>query len=51
MNTNDFFLKNYVLKKRENFNVFWKGNKMKSGNNDALLSGRDRHTANNYITT
>ena len=51
MNTNDFFLKNYVLKKRENFNVFWKGNKMKSGNNDALLSGRDRHTVKNYITT
>ena len=48
MNTNDFFL---CFEKRENFNVFWKGNKMKGGNNDALLSGRDRHTAKNYITT
>ena len=30
---------------------FLKGNKMKSGNNDALLLGRDRHTAKKYITT
>ena len=50
MDTNDFFLKKIRFEKRENFNVFQKGNKMKDGNNDALLSGRDRHTAKNYIT-
>ena len=30
------FSENYVLKKREYINVFWKGNKMKGGNKDAL---------------
>ena len=32
MNTNQFFRKNYVLKKGKNINVFWKGNKTKGGN-------------------
>ena len=43
MNTNDFFSKKLYFGKREHFNVFWNGNKMKGGYNDALLSGRDRH--------
>ena len=51
MNTNEFFLKNYFLKKGENFNVFWKGNKMKGGNKDVLKLGRDKYTTKNYITT
>ena len=51
MNNNDFFLKKYVLEKEIILMFFWKVNKMKGCNNDALLSGRDRHTAKNYITT
>ena len=50
MNTNEFFSENYVLKKKENINDFWKGNKTKSGNKNALQSGRDRYTAKNYNT-
>ena len=37
-NTNDFFLKNYVLEKEKILMFLWKGNKMKGGNNDVLLS-------------
>ena len=51
MNTNDFFSKKLCFEKSENFNGFSKGNEMKGSNNNALLSGRDRHTAKNYITT
>ena len=36
---------------RENINVFWKGNKMKGGNKDALLSGRDAYTTKNLCHT
>ena len=50
MNTNDFS-KKICFEKGENFNVFCKGNKMKGCNNDALLSGRVRHTTKNYTTT
>ena len=39
------------FEKGENIDVFWKENKMKRGNKDTLLSGRDRYTAKNYITT
>ena len=49
MNTKEFFRKIMFRKKKENINVFWKGNKMKGGNKDALQSGRDRQTAKNYI--
>ena len=49
MNNYDFFLKNYVLKKEKTLMFFWKGNKMKGCKNDALLSGRGRHTTKNYI--
>ena len=31
--------------------IFWKGNKMKGGNKDAVQSDIDRYTAKNYITT
>ena len=51
MNNNESFLKNYVLKKKESINVFWKGNKSKGGNKDASQSGGDRYTAKNYMTT
>ena len=50
MNTIEFFLKNYLLRKGKIL-IFWKGNKMKGGNKDALQSGRDRCTAKNYIAT
>ena len=50
MNAIEFFLKNYLLRKVKIF--FWgEGNKMKGGNKDTLLSGRDRYTAKNYIRT
>ena len=49
-NKYSYFFKYFFLK-RENINDFRKGNKMKGGNKDALLSGRDRHIAKNYITT
>ena len=45
------FSKKICFEKREKFNVFWKRNKMKGCNNDALLSGRERYTAKNYTTT
>ena len=51
MNTNDFFLKNYVLKKEKTLMFFGKEIKWKVKNKDALLSGRNRHTSKNYITT
>ena len=35
MNTKEFFRK-IMFEKRENINVFWKGNKTKGGNKDAL---------------
>ena len=44
------FFEKLCFEKRENINVFWKGNKTKGGNKDALLSGRDKYTAKNYIT-
>ena len=50
MNTIEFFLDNYLLRKGKIL-FFFKGNKMKDGNKDALLSGRDRYTGKNYITT
>ena len=49
MNTIGFFKKKYVLKNEKILMFFWKGNKMKGVNNDALLSGRDRHTTKNYV--
>ena len=46
------FFEKLCFEKRENINLFWKGNKMKGGKNKgALLSGRDMHTAKNFITT
>ena len=36
------FIEKICFKKRESINIFEKGNKMKGGNKDALLSGRDR---------
>ena len=51
MNTIDFFLKKNVFERKENVNVFWTGNKIENGNKDALLSGRDRYTTKNYMTT
>ena len=54
MNTNDFFFflkKKIFFEKRKNLNVCDKLNKMKGVNNAALLSGKDRHTTKNYITT
>ena len=44
------FFEKILFEKRENIHIFWKGNKMKGGNKDALLSDRDRHSAKNYIT-
>ena len=44
------FFEKICFEKRENINVFWKGNKMKGGNQDALQSDKDRYTAKNYIT-
>ena len=50
MNTIEFYLKNYLLRKGKIlFFFFWKGNKMKGGNKNALQPGRDRYT--NYIIT
>ena len=46
-----FFFENLCFEKRENINDFWKGNKTKGGNKDALLSDTDRYTAKKYITT
>ena len=46
----NFFEKLY-WEKRENINVFWKENKMKGVNKDALQSGADKYTTKNYITT
>ena len=40
-----------IFEKRENVNVFRKENKMKVGNNDALLLGKYSHTTKNYKTT
>ena len=51
MNTNEFFSKKLCFEKRENLNIFWKVNEKTGDNNDALLSGRDKHAAKNYITT
>ena len=45
------FLEKLCFEKREKINVFWKGNKTKGGNKYALLSGGDRSTTKNYITT
>ena len=45
------FFEKLCFEKRENINVFWKGNKKKGGNKDALQSGRNRYIAKNYITT
>ena len=45
-----YFLEKLCFEKRENIKVFWKGNKTKGGNKDALKSGRDRYAAKNYIT-
>ena len=50
MNKNEILLKNCFLKNGKAL-VFWKKNKMKGGSKDALLSGRDRHTAKNYVAT
>ena len=44
------FFEKLCFEKRENINVFWKGNKTKGGNKDALQSVRDSYTAKNYIT-
>ena len=44
------FIGKSCFENRENVNAFWKGNKMKGGNKDALLSGRVKHIAKNYIT-
>ena len=45
------FIEKLFCEKWENINVFWKRNKMKSGNKDALLPDRNTHTAKSYITT
>ena len=45
------FFEILCFEKRENINVFWKGNKMKDGNKDALQSFRVKYTAKNYSTT
>ena len=50
-NNLQIFSKKIFFEKRENIYDFWKENKMKGGNKDTLLSGRDRYTAENYITT
>ena len=50
MNPIGFFSKNFVLRKGKML-IFWKGNKMKGGNKDAVQSDIDRYTAKNYITT
>ena len=42
------FFEKICFEKREKINVFWKGNKTKDSNKDALYSGKD--TAKNYIT-
>ena len=50
MNTNDFFLKFYILKKREKNNIFCKGNKMKGSNNDAVSQSKAyRQKLNNNL--
>ena len=49
MNAIENFLKNYLLRKGKIL-IFWKGNKMKDGNKDALQSGRGKYIAKNYIT-
>ena len=52
--TNEYLLifsRNYFVKKGKILMFFWKGNKTKAGNKDALESGRDRYNAKNYITT
>ena len=51
MNTNDFFSKKICFENGKKINAFWKENKMKGGSNDALLLGRESHTAKNYIKT
>ena len=45
------FFEKLFCEKRENINVFWKENKMKGVNKDALQSGADKYTTKNYITT
>ena len=49
MNTIEFFSKIYFLRKGKIL-IFWKGNKIKGVNKDALQSGRDKYTIKNYIT-
>ena len=44
------FFEKLFFEKRENIKIFWKENKMKGGNKDALQSGRDRYASKNYIT-
>ena len=50
MNTIEFFLKKYLLRKGKIL-IFWKRNKMKGGNKYELQSGRERDSAKNYIPT
>ena len=45
------FFENLYWEKRENINVFWKENKMKGVNKDALQSGKDKFTTKKYIIT
>ena len=51
MNTIEFFLKNYFLRKGKILFFWGKRNKMKGGNKDALRSGRDRYVTKNCIKT
>ena len=37
------FFEKLCFEKKENINVFWKGNKTKGGNKVALYSGSDRY--------
>ena len=39
------FFEKLCFEKRKNINAFWKGNKTKGDNKDALQSYRDRYTA------
>ena len=45
------FFEKLFFEEREIINVFWKGNKMKGGNKDALQSGRDKYIVKSIITT
>ena len=45
------FFEKICFEKRENINAFWKVNKTKGGNKNALYSGRDAYTTKNFITT